>query len=153
MSLQRIHVDGESPIAPRRTAFTEHFWVGLEDGRFLTTRCDECGRLTFPPREFCPGCWGVAVRWEELSGLGTLYARTVIHAAPSAFIEELPYEVGIVDLEEGVRIVTRLQGEHPRGLDIPVAIATVQYGNCALFAAVPRPANSPRTAKDRNAST
>ena len=42
------------------------------------------------------------MRWVSISGLGKLYARTTIHAAPDMFQTQVPYSVGIIDLEEGI---------------------------------------------------
>jgi len=106
MTLVVLSIDRVRAFPPRMTEFTERFWQGLSNGRFETTRCDDCERLTFPPKPFCPHCWSGRVAWLPLSGRGKLYSQTVVHAAPAAFQDEVPYRVGIVDLEEGVRIAT-----------------------------------------------
>ncbi len=106
MTLSLIKMDRPRSYPPRQTEFTRHFWGVLNEGRFETTRCDDCGRPSFPPKPFCPHCWSRNVAWIELSGRGKLYAQTVVHAAPSVFRDEAPYRVGIVDLEEGVRIAS-----------------------------------------------
>jgi len=77
------------------------------------------------------------VAWIELSGRGKLYAQTVVHAAPSVFRDEAPYRVGIVDLEEGVRIATRIVSEETPELDHPVEIVVLNYTDGPLFAARP----------------
>ena len=72
-------------LAAAVSAFTKPFWDALAAGRLLTTRGRTSGRLTFPPKPFCPYDWGREVEWVELSGRGKLYSQTVIHAAPAAF--------------------------------------------------------------------
>ncbi len=137
MTLSLIKMDRPRSYPPRQTEFTQHFWGVLNEGRFETTRCDDCGRPSFPPKPFCPHCWSRNVAWIELSGRGKLYAQTVVHAAPSVFRDEAPYRVGIVDLEEGVRIATRIVSEETPELDHPVEIVVLNYTDGPLFAARP----------------
>jgi uncharacterized protein len=93
---------------PRMTAFTQPFWDGLRDGRFQTTRCRDCGHMTFPPKPVCPECWTSDLEWVALSGRGTLVSYTEVSAAPAMFAHEAPYTLCIVDLDEGVRCVSRI---------------------------------------------
>lgn len=96
---------------PRMTAFTQPFWDALRDGRFVTSRCRDCGHMTFPPKPVCPECWKNDVEWAELSGLGVLASYTEVSAAPQMFAHEAPYTLCIVDLDEGVRCVSRIRSE------------------------------------------
>ncbi|PZW44816.1 hypothetical protein C8P66_114107 [Humitalea rosea] len=136
-----IPVVGPRLYPPRVTAFTRRFWDGLLEGRFTTTRCDDCGKWSFPPKPFCPHCWSRNVAWADLSGRGRLYAATTIHAAPAVFRGDAPYRVGIVDLEEGVRLATRLWGDAAAPLDGAVRLVALRHADGALFAARPEPAS------------
>lgn len=121
---------------PRQSAFTQAFWRALGEGRFVTTRCASCGRLSFPPKPFCPHCWHERVEWAPLSPAGTVYSSTVIHAAPAVFRHEIPYRVGIVDLDDGVRIATRLLGvKDGFGVGKRAEIVVLQHEDGPLFAA------------------
>ena len=93
---------------PRITEFTRTFWEGLAAGRFLTSRCTDCEHMTFPPKPICPECWEPNVEWVELSGRGTLVSYTEVSAAPQMFAKDAPYTLCIVDLDEGVRCVSRV---------------------------------------------
>jgi uncharacterized protein len=93
---------------PRVTPFTRPFWEGLEQGTLRTTRCDACSHMTFPPKPVCPECWGREVEWVDLSGRGTLYSFTEVSAAPATFAAEVPYVLCLVDLDEGVRCLSRI---------------------------------------------
>lgn len=93
---------------PRMTAFTQPFWDGLREGKFQTTKCRECSHMTFPPKPVCPECWTSNLDWVELSGRGTLISYTEVSAAPAMFAHEAPYTLCIVDLDEGVRCVSRV---------------------------------------------
>lgn len=135
MSIPVLTIDRTRPYPPRVTAFTQVFWDGLSDGRFRITRCRACGRPSFPPREFCPGCWSREVEWIDHDGRGRLYSYTIVHAAPGAFAAEVPYRLGIVDLTEGPRLATQLLGDGPAPLDRPVQIVALLYRDGPLFAA------------------
>lgn len=137
MTLALQTVDRPRAFPPRMTAFTQHFWQALATGRFETTRCGDCDRLTFPPKPFCPHCWSKKMAWVALSGRGKLYSQTVVHAAPLVFQDEIPYRVGIVDLDEGLRIATRIQAEITPELDSAVEIVVLNYRDGPLFAARP----------------
>lgn len=93
---------------PRVTAFTETFWEGLRDGELKTTKCHECAHLTFPPKPVCPECWSSNVEWVALAGTGTLYSYTEVLAAPAMFAAETPYALCLIDLDEGVRCLSRI---------------------------------------------
>jgi uncharacterized OB-fold protein len=75
----------------------------LKDGRLMASRCKKCGETTFPPRADCPACLSGEFDYEEVSGKATLHTFTRIDAAPTGFEDEVPYIVGVVDLEEGGR--------------------------------------------------
>ena len=137
MTLQRIAIDRARAYPPRVTEFTRSFWASLAEGRFTTTRCDACEKLTFPPKPFCPHCWSDRITWISLSGRGRLYSQTVVHAAPKAFMHEVPYRVGIVDLDEQLRIATRVVADHEPLLGGPMEIVTLHYLDGPLFAARP----------------
>jgi uncharacterized OB-fold protein len=59
------------------------FFVELENGRFMATRCPSCGRTYAPPRPLCPGCLAVTV-WVELAGTGTVETFSVLHFSPGS---------------------------------------------------------------------
>lgn len=104
----------------------------------MTTRCAACGKLTFPPKQYCPNCWSDEMNWVELSGHGTLYARTTIHAAATQFREQVPFNVGIVDLQEGIRLVTGLIDEPVKiKNDAAIMLVILSYDDGLLFAAKP----------------
>jgi uncharacterized OB-fold protein len=139
MTLPIINLDRTRSYPPRVSEFTYRFWSSLREGLFETTSCRDCARTTFPPKPFCPHCWSKNLTWVPLSGNGRLYSQTVIHAAPAVFRAETPYRVGIVDLDEGLRIATRIIADNTPGLDTPVEIVVLRYVDGPLFAARPLP--------------
>lgn len=134
--MEIIKIPKRLPLAPEYSGFTETFRQGLEAGKFMTTRCTACGALTFPPKQHCPDCWSGDMSWQELSGRGILYARTTLHAVATQFRDEAPFSVGIVDLEEGVRLVTGLIDEPERiENDTAVRLVILSYDDGMLYAA------------------
>jgi len=93
---------------PRMTAFTQRFWDALRAGRFETTVCDSCGRIGFPPKFVCPACWSRSLSWTVLSGSGTLRSFTEVLVAPTMFLAEAPYNLAVIDLDEGPRLLSRV---------------------------------------------
>jgi len=132
MSLPFMDVPRQRPWSPRVSAFTKPFWDALAGGRLLTTRGRTSGRLTFPPKPFCPYDWGREVEWVELSGRGKLYSQTVIHAVPAVFAGEAPIRNGIVDLDEGLRVAARIVAEP--SLDAAMECVVLRYTDGPLFA-------------------
>lgn len=137
--LSVVPVAGTRAYPPRRSAFTQTFWDALRDGLWQTTCCEACEKATFPPRPVCPHCWSDRVTWRALGARGTLYSWTRVHAAPAAFAREAPYAVGIVDLDEGVRLACRLVEAEGVELEpgLTMEMLVLQYEDGPLFAARP----------------
>ena len=108
---------------PRMTEFTQTFWDGLRNGEFKTSRCVDCQHMTFPPKPVCPKCWKQEVEWVNLSGRGILRSYTEVSAAPQMFADDSPYTLCIVDLEENVRVVSRVLANWDElEVDVPVKV-------------------------------
>jgi len=137
MSLQTVVLPGRRGIPPRVNTFTARFWNALEEGRLESTRCRACTHLGFPPRRICIACGAQDPEWVELSGAGVLYSSTVIHAGPSLYWAGGPYTVGIIDLAEGPRLVTRVLGSLPPPIGSRVQIVVTRHDDGCLFAAIP----------------
>ncbi len=135
MSLPQVVLPGRRGIPPRVNTFTARFWSALEDGALPGTRCNACAHLTFPPRRICIACGAQDPEWIELSGAGTLYSATVIHAGPSLYWAGGPYTVGIIDLAEGPRLVTRVLGALPPPIGSPMQMVVTRHDDGCLFAA------------------
>lgn len=137
--LERLPQTGERAYPPRHSAFTAVFWEALREGTWQTTRCGACGHATFPPKPVCPHCWSTDMQWAPLGARGRLYSWTRIHAAPAVFAAESPYAVGIVDLDDGLRLACRLveTDNIPWTPGMPVEMVVLSYEDGPLFAARP----------------
>ena len=88
---------------------TETFWAACAQHRLIVQRCTSCGAHQHYPRPFCLTCDGCDMDWVSATGRGTIHALTVMRLP---VIPELapPYQVALVDLEEGVRMLTNIEG-------------------------------------------
>ena len=91
--------------------------AALAAGRFLLQRPVDGGATVFPPRAFAPGT-SAALDWFEASGHGTVYSATWIQRKPP----EPPYNVVLVDLAEGARMMGCVEGVTPETLHIGMAV-------------------------------
>ena|SRR5712692_8413968 len=101
------------------------FWEGCRQGKLLLQRCDQCQRHQFYPRLYCMHCGSASLKWIEASGRGVIYSYTIIHQNKSPeFVQETPYNVAVVQLEEGPRMMSNIVGISPAELriDLPVTV-------------------------------
>ena len=94
---------------------SQPYWDGVREGRLTIQRCLECRRHVFYPRSVCPHCMG-DLEWVPASGRGTVHSFSIVHRAPEEFKDEVPYVVALIDLEEGVRMMSRI-------VDAPEAVS------------------------------
>ncbi len=77
----------------------------LREDRLEGTKCKKCGQLYFPPKADCSKCMTSDMEWVQYSGKGKLLTFTRIHAAPTGFDDMAPYTIGVLDLQEGGRLL------------------------------------------------
>ncbi len=105
----------------------EQYQQFIREENFKAYKCADCGMVIAPPNGTCYGCGGTNMEWTDVSGKAELISFTVIHVASEEFQAEVPYFVGIVELEEGTRVTSRLKGFDPEKpeeitLGVPVVI-------------------------------
>jgi uncharacterized protein len=98
----------EPPVSEVATPF----WEATRQGRLLLQWCTACERPVWYPREVCPACLGTTLEWRESQGRGVVYACTVEHKAQIRALEA-PYVVALVELDEGVRLLSNVVGRPP----------------------------------------
>jgi len=91
----------------------------------LGARCAACERHHFPRSWRCPYCGSDAVSEAALSGQGTLWAWTAVTAAPPGYRGPVPFGFGVVELPEGVRVITRLTEPDPAKLTFGMPVHLV----------------------------
>jgi uncharacterized OB-fold protein len=91
----------------------------LEAGRFQIQHCKNCGRHVFYPRVLCNHCGAAALEWVAASGRATVYSTTVVRRKPDAGGD---INIVLVDLDEGVRMMSRVEGLAPEQVRIGMAV-------------------------------
>jgi len=69
----------------------------LAQGKVMTTKCRDCGTISFPPKMDCPDCMSSNVDWFEISGSGIVETYAVVTYGPSGFENDAPYTLAMVD--------------------------------------------------------
>jgi uncharacterized OB-fold protein len=117
-----------SRLAPTVTPDTEFFWTGLRSDRLLLQRCDDCGRLRHPPRPMCPHCTSLDWSAVPATGRGTVVSFVLPRHPQWPWFED-DYVVALVELEEGVRIVSNLVEVAPADvrMGLPVTVRFTRF--------------------------
>jgi uncharacterized protein len=87
----------------------------LDAGRFLVQRCTSCAKHVYYPRESCPHCGSAPLEWVAPRGTGTIYAVTTVCRKPA---EGGDLNVSLIDLDEGVRLMSRVDNLAPGAVRI-----------------------------------
>lgn len=113
--------------APARVPVRHGLFVDAEPPLLVTGRCRGCGNLHFPRQRTCPYCSSELVDESRISGDGRLWAYTAVTAAPPGYQGDVPYGFGVVELDEGLRVVGRLTESDPAALSSgqPMALVVV----------------------------
>jgi uncharacterized OB-fold protein len=96
-----------------RVLVREGLFTNGDPPALLGSRCRSCGSTHFPRADTCPYCAADDAEPVELPGPGTLWAWTAVTAPPPGYRGEVPFGVGVVELPEGVRVITRLTESDP----------------------------------------
>ena len=100
-------------------SMSSQYQAALDAGTFQIQRCQACQQAIFYPRELCPHCGSDQLAWERPSGQGTVYSTTVIRRKADAGGD---YNVALVDLAEGPRMMSRVEGMAPADVAIGMAV-------------------------------
>lgn len=96
---------------PLHPELTKPFWEAAKRHELLIPRCKICSKYFWYPREECPYCLRQGWDWHVATGKGRLYTYTVVRQPQNpAFNEDVPYIYAIVQLDEGVRMISNVVG-------------------------------------------
>lgn len=98
---------------PKPTPETKPFWDATKQHTLKIQRCDDCAQHYFYPRPLCPHCLSRNVVWVAVSGRGKLHSFVINHRAPRGFPAAGPFIIGIVELDEGVKMMSNIVGIEP----------------------------------------
>lgn len=96
---------------PTITDENREFWEGAKHGRLRMQKCGDCGHIRYPISHVCPKCLSYNFNWTDLSGRGEVFSYIVFHQLYNkAFEKDIPYNVALVQLEEGPRMYSNVVG-------------------------------------------
>ena len=118
---------------PSTSIETEPFWQACNQDRFLVQKCRDCGEVQYHYRAFCCHCWSDAIEDLPISGEGKVWTFSVVEVNRSPqFAEWGVYVTGVIEIPEGVKIISRILTDNPHQLrigdDVKVAFATAKTG-------------------------
>ena len=119
-------------MKPVPDADTKPYWDGIAAGELRLQRCEACGEAVFYPRAVCPHCFGGPLIWFTAAGTGSVYSYTVAHRGFGDFADQTPFTVALVDLDEGVRMMTRIVGTRQVAIGMRVRMTVEQIAEATL---------------------
>lgn len=115
---------GQLPI-PVPDGDTRVFWEGVQKGELLIQECGDCHKSIFYPRSICPHCFSDEISWVKSEGVGHIYSFTIVHQAYGPFADQTPFAAAIVELKEGVRMMTRIVNADLQEISIDAPVRVV----------------------------
>jgi uncharacterized OB-fold protein len=115
-----IHVPAKPRPVP--TPDTQFYWDRAAEEQLWLPRCDACATLFWYPRDLCPRCGSRQVSWVQASGRGRLAAFVVNHTPHPSYAAEGPYVIALVELDEGLRMMTNIVGIEPDPARLPIGL-------------------------------
>jgi len=125
-SIQEVY---KKPL-PVPRPWSKPFWEGTKKNKYLIQTCAHCNAQIFYPRRFCPECWSEKFDWKEAKGTGKVYTFTVTYAgAEEKFKDDYPYILALIDLDEGIRIMSNIVDCDPEkakiGMEVEVSFKKI----------------------------
>jgi uncharacterized OB-fold protein len=108
---------------PEMEGLTKEFYDFCKRGVLHFQRCSDCRAWRHVPREMCAECGSWEWTWEASSGRGKIFSWTVVaRALHPAFRDDAPYAPVIVEMEEGVRLLSQVIDVPPDALEIDMPV-------------------------------
>ena len=108
--------------AANRYVPSQPFWDGAREGRLMLQMCLDTSRFQHPPHPLSVYTGSQNVAWRQVSGLGTIYAVTVVRVPGPGLAGRLPLTVATVELAEGVRLIANIIDSPPERVGIGAAV-------------------------------
>jgi len=115
-------------IEPPVTEASAPFWDATREQRFVLPWSTATGKPVWYPREVDPAAPDQPFDWREASGEGVVYAASVHHkTGPGRDPDDGPYVVALVELPEGVRMMTNIVGCPPDEVTVGMPVRLVWH--------------------------
>ena len=131
-------------ILPSPTRESTPFWEGCNRDALLLQQCQACKHVFYYARSFCPQCGDDKLIWQAASGQGIVYSFSHVHVSfyGPRWESQIPYTSALIDLAEGVRMLSRITGPERERVKIgdSVSVSFVAYEGQKLpfFALAPK---------------
>ena len=110
-------------LVPTITDLNRPYWEGLNEGELRLQHCRSCGAYQFPPESFCYACPSRDVEWKRIDGGGAIYSFIIVRQRYlPAFGDLIPYNVAIVALDEGPRVIANLLDVDNEAIEIGMRV-------------------------------
>jgi uncharacterized OB-fold protein len=115
---------------PKPSKWSQPFWDNTKKHKLTLKKCKDCGHIDHPPYLYCTNCSSDNSEWVEASGKGRLLAYAVnTYMVPFPFWDDMPYVVAMIELDEGVRMISNIvecnHNELKNGMDLEVVFDDV----------------------------
>jgi len=111
---------------PEPSTTTTPFWEACKAQRLLLQQCRVCGQIQFYPRSLCTACMSDHLEWRAADGTGTVYSySTVYRALVPGFEDDVPYVVAMIELDEGVRLLSQVIYCEPEEVFIGLRVSVI----------------------------
>ncbi len=115
---------------PELAGYVKEFYAWCRRGDLRFQRCSDCQAWRHVPREMCASCGSTNWKWVKSSGKGTVFTWTVAERPMHpAFVDDVPYAPVVIEMDEGVRVVSEVIDCEPAdlkiGMRVQVAFAKV----------------------------
>lgn len=108
---------------PEPDEASKPFFDGARAGRLMLMKCTACGAFRLPSRNHCDRCLSPEFEWVAASGRGTVRTFGVMHQRyHPAFADEIPYNVAVIELEEGPRLPSNVVGMPSRDITVGMPV-------------------------------
>ena len=110
---------------PKPSKWSRPFWDNAKKHKLTLKKCKDCGHIDHPPYPYCTNCSSSNSEWMEASGKGKLVAYAVnTYMVPFPFWDDMPYVVAMIELAEGVRMISNIvqcdHGKLKNGMELEV---------------------------------
>lgn len=102
------------PLLPPvvRSRLSINMTAAAAEGKFVLQVCEKCNKTLYPPREACPSCLGMNLKWKEQPEGGTIIAETIVRSSVDPYFRErLPWRVGTVKMDCGPTALMHLHSD------------------------------------------
>lgn len=122
--------DVRAELLAEPTDLDRAYWDGLSEGKLRVQQCGACKSYQAPPETFCYKCGSDDITWKDATGRGQVFSFITVHQKyHPAFYELVPYNVSVVELAEGPRLIANLIDIDPHevqvGMDVKATMRPV----------------------------